>query len=75
MALQRLNKQVIQPKSGTLCDLFIRKDMKWAKGVIIGTNSDKNGEWIKVRCGHETHSVLSHDPDLRVKARDVVSKR
>ena len=45
--------------------------MEWADGEVIGSFSDEKGEWIRVRCGPDIRSVLSRDPDLRERARDV----
>ena len=53
-------------KLGASCSLFVRKDRKWNEGNIVGTFSDKNGDWVKVQCGSEIHDVLSDDPDLRL---------
>ena len=57
-------------KLGSKCSLFDRKDRKWNEGIIVGSFSDENGEWIKVQCGSEIHDVLADDPDLRLEDHD-----
>mgnify|MGYP001498286315 CR=1 FL=1 len=66
MAQQPLQKQPLKWKLGSRCDLFVRSEMKWATGEVIGLFTDEQGEWVKVRCGQRVHDVLAHDPDLRV---------
>ena len=70
MALQPLQNQPLKWKLGSRCDLFVRSEMKWATGEVIGLFTDEQGEWVKVRCGQRVHDVLAHDPDLRVSASD-----
>ena len=66
MAQQPLQNQPLKWKLSSRCDLFVRSEMKWAMGEVIGFFTDEQGEWVKVRCVQRVHDVLAHDPDLRV---------
>ena len=55
-------------KTGLKCDFYDRSIRKWVEAEVIGSFSDDDGEWIKVRCGHKDHNVLNGDPDLRKRA-------
>lgn len=68
MAQQTPFTQSVKWKLGSKCDLFVREDMEWKEGEIIGSFSDEKGEWVKVRCGQNVHNVLCRDPDLRQQA-------
>ena len=70
-AQQPLNEQSVKWKPGTLCDLYVREQRKWAEGEVIGSFTDEHGEWVKVRCGPETHDVLCDDPYLRARGHQL----
>ena len=57
-------------KAGSKCELFDREQRKWNEGEVIGSFSDDQGEWVKVRCGQSVAEVLCDDPDIRVSASD-----
>ena len=55
-------------KLGTKCDFFDRNTRKWVEAEVIGSYSDNQGQWVKVRCEQKDHNVMSDDPDLRKRA-------
>ena len=65
MAHRSLTDGLKEWKLGTKCDFFDRNIRKWVEAEVIGSYSDDQGEWVKVRCGQKDHNVLSDDPDLR----------
>ena len=71
MAAQITKEETIKWKDGTLCELFDRKQRKWTDGEVIGSFSNENGDFVKIRCGPEIHDVLRDDPDLRVRAKNM----
>ena len=68
MALQVLQGEAAEWKSGLKCDFFDRDIRKWIEAEVIGSFSDDQGKWIKIRCGQRDRNVLSDDPDLRKRA-------
>ena len=50
--------------------MFDREQRKWNEGEVIGSFSDDQGEWLKVRCGQSVAEVLCDDPDIRVSSSD-----
>ena len=66
MAQDAQKDEDIKWKLGAKCSLFDRANRKWNHGTIVGSFSDKKGEWIKVQCSSGMHDVLTDDPDLRV---------
>ena len=42
-------------------------------GEVIGSFSDDEGEWVKVRCGQKDHNVMDGDPDLRKRVVKVIT--
>ena len=72
MAAQLPQELAVKWKEGSLCDLYVRKQRKWNEGRVIGTFTNDQGDWVKVRCGLETHDVLCDDPDLRTRVKDNV---
>ena len=70
MAHEPASQPPIKWKLGSDCYLFVRKDMKWTEGEIIGSFVDDTGEWVKVRCGDKVHDVMSRDPDLKEREHD-----
>ena len=65
MAQEARFQPIIKWKLGSQCDLFVTETRKWTEGEIIGSFSDEKGEWVKVRCNHTIHDVLSDDQGLR----------
>ena len=68
MAQQSLKMDAVKWKPGTKCDLYDRSTLKWVEAEIIGSLSDENGEWIKVRWDQKDRNVKKGDPDLRPRA-------
>ena len=54
-------------KPGMKCDLFNRKKLKWEEAEVIDSFIDEKGKWVKVQCGQKVRSVLTIEPDLRVR--------
>ena len=73
MAQQQVPNVAAEWKAGIKCDFYDRNIRKWVDAQVIGTFTDDQGDWIKVRCGQKDHNVLSGDPDLRKKALPLIS--
>ena len=63
--------QKLKWKLGAKCTLFLRNERKWTDGEIVGSFSDEQGEWVKVRCGNQVHEVLTDDPDFKVQSQSL----